>query len=144
MKRIYISLAFAGLLLGAASCDKGFEEVNVNPVLPATLDPVYLFSNAQFSAAIGTFYYQSQIVQQIVTPFTGVLEGGNHNIVYDPNSNALFNSMYTGPVKFLADVINQTKTSTTRTNLYQMARIWRAYVFQVLVDTYGDVPYSEA
>ena len=25
-----------------------------------------------------------------------------------------------------------------------MARIWRAYVFQVLVDTYGDVPYSEA
>lgn len=137
-------MACFGLLIGTASCDKGFEEVNVNPVLPTTLDPVYLFSNAQFSSAIGTYNYQSQIVQQLVTPFTGVLEGGNHNIVYDPNSNALFNSMYTGPVKFLADVINQTKTNTARSNLYNMARIWRAYVFQVLVDTYGDVPYTES
>jgi hypothetical protein len=25
-----------------------------------------------------------------------------------------------------------------------MARIWKAYVFQILVDTYGDVPYFEA
>jgi hypothetical protein len=144
MKKLFISLAFAGLLLGVGSCDKGFEEVNMNPVLPTTLDPVYLFSNAQFSSAIGTYNYQSQIVQQLVTPFTGVLEGGNHNVVYDPSANALFNSMYTGPVKLLADVINQTKTSTTRTNLYNMARIWRAYVFEVLVDTYGDVPYFEA
>lgn len=144
MRRIYISFIIAGLLTGAVSCDKGFEEVNVNPVLPTTLDPVYLFSNAQFSSAVATYNYQMEIVQQIITPFTGVLEGGNHNLVYDPNANALFNSMYTGPVKYLADIINQTKTNETRSNLYNMSRIWRAYVFQVLVDTYGDVPYTEA
>lgn len=144
MRRIYISFMLAGLLTCIASCDKDFEQVNINPVLPATINPVYLFSNAQFSSAIGTYNYQSEIVQQIITPFTGVLEGGNHNLVYDPNANALFNAMYTGPVKYLADIINQTKSDTGRTNLYNMARIWRAYVFQILVDTYGDVPYSEA
>jgi Starch-binding associating with outer membrane len=148
MKRIhiiYIALGF--LLTGASSCDKGFEKVNTNPVQATGLDPIYLFSNAQFSAAVNTLSYQSQIVQQIITPFTGVLEGGNHNIVYDPNSNALFNSMFTassGPVVLLVSVLNQTKTNALRSNLYNMARIMKAYVFQVLVDTYGDVPYSEA
>jgi hypothetical protein len=135
------------MLTGFTRCDKGFEQVNTNPVLATSLDPVYLFAQAQFSSALNTLPYQSAIVQQILTPFTGVLEGGNHNVVYDPNSNAMFNSMYTaanGPVVLLTSVIKSTKDNDARSNLYNMARIMRAYVFQVLVDTYGDVPYSEA
>ncbi len=147
MKRIYIYLVVCGLIFGTSSCDKDFEQVNTNPVLATSLDPVYLFSNAQFGSALATLYYQMQVVQQMNTPFTGVLEGGNHNIVYDPNTNANFNTLYTAPsgaVVLLTSVINQTKTNTARTNLYNMARIMKAYVFQVLVDTYGDVPYTEA
>jgi Starch-binding associating with outer membrane len=147
MKRIYIYLALAVLLTGFNGCDKGFVEINTNPVLATTLDPVYLFTNAQYGAAVSTLSYQSPIVQQILTPFTGVLEGGNHNIVYDPNSNALFNSYYTatgGPVVLLTDVIAKTADNPDRSNLYNMARIMKAYVFSVLVDTYADVPYSEA
>lgn len=144
MKRIYVSLAFIALLTGISSCDKDFEVVNTNPVLATSLDPVYLFSNAQFGSAVFTLHYESEIVQQIATHNTGVLSGGNHNVQYDPNTNATFNSLFTGPVKHLSDVINQTKTNPARSNLYNMARIWKAYVFQILVDTYGDVPYSEA
>lgn len=134
-------------------CDKNFEQVNQNPVLATSLDPGYLFTNAQFGSAILTLHYQSEIVQQINTPYTGVLEGGNHNIVYDPNTNMTFNLLFTGstsngvgpgPVKLLVDVINQTKANTARSNLYNMARIWKAYTFMILVDSYGDVPYSEA
>ncbi|HEX2535795.1 MAG TPA: SusD/RagB family nutrient-binding outer membrane lipoprotein [Chitinophagaceae bacterium] len=144
MKSIHSLILLLGLVLGLASCDKGFEQINTNPVLPTSLEPAYLFTNAQFSSAVGTWFYQSQIVQQINTPFTGVLEGGNHNIVYDPNTNALFNSFYTGPVKFLEDVLAKTRTDTTRSNLYNMTRIWRSYLYMVLVDTYGDVPYFSA
>ncbi|MEP7278483.1 MAG: SusD/RagB family nutrient-binding outer membrane lipoprotein [Bacteroidota bacterium] len=147
MKRTYISLTLLGFLLGITGCDKNFEQINTNPVQATTLDPIYLFSNAQFSSAQNTLSYQCAIVQQIITPFTGVLEGGNHNIVYDPNTNANFNSLYTatsGPVVLLTDVINQTKANAARSNLYNMARIMKAYVFSVLVDTYGDVPYTEA
>lgn len=145
MKRITNKiLVLAVLLTGLSSCDKDFEEVNRNPVLATTTDPAYLFSNAQFTSAIQTFHYQSEIVQQINTPYTGVLEGGNHNIVFDPNSNAAFNTLYNNPVRFLTDVIDKTKDDAARSNLYHMARIWKAYVFQVLVDTYGDVPYFEA
>jgi len=147
MKRIYIYLSLTGLLLGMSGCDKSFVQVNTNPVGATTLDPIYLFSNAQFGSAVSTITYQNEIVQQIITPFTGVLEGGNHNIVYDPNSNAIFNSLYTatgGPVVLLTAVINQTKANAARSNLYNMARIMKAYVFSVLVDTYGDVPYAQA
>ncbi|MEO6221325.1 MAG: SusD/RagB family nutrient-binding outer membrane lipoprotein [Ginsengibacter sp.] len=147
MKRLSIYLFTAAMLAGLNSCDKNFEKVNINPVLATALDPVYLFSNAQFTSAINTITYQNEIVQQIITPFTGVLEGGNHNVVYDPNANALFNTMYAapnGPVVLLTTVINQTKDNPTRSNLYNMARIWKAYVFLVLVDTYGDVPYFDA
>lgn len=146
MKKLFIYLTIASIFWGSTSCDKGFEEVNVNPVLATGIDPVYLFSNAQFGSAIATQNYQMQIVQQINTPYTGVLEAGNHNVVYDPNSNANFNSLYlqNGPVNLLTTVIAQTKDLPARSNLYNMSRIWKAYVFMVLVDTYGDVPYFEA
>ena len=147
MKTKYIYLILLVFLTGLNSCDKDFEQINTNPVLATSLDPMYLFSTAEYSSGVSTLNYQSALVQQILTPFTGVLEGGNHNIVYDPNSNALFNSYYTassGPVVLLTDVLNKTKSLPARSNLYNMARIWKAQVFMVLVDTYGDVPYSEA
>ncbi|WP_221392289.1 SusD/RagB family nutrient-binding outer membrane lipoprotein [Dyadobacter sp. NIV53] len=146
MKKIFIYLTIICVFAAASACDSGFEDVNKNPVLATTTDPVYLFSNAQFGSAIATQNYQMQIVQQINTPYTGVLEGGNHNAVSDPNSNANFNSLYlqNGPVNLLTTVIYFTKDNPARSNLYNMARIWKAYVFMVLVDTYGDVPYFEA
>ncbi|WP_345329665.1 SusD/RagB family nutrient-binding outer membrane lipoprotein [Mucilaginibacter defluvii] len=154
MKKKYIIALLASMItLGA--CKKNFEEINVNPVLPADLEPSYLFSNAQFSAALPNYYYQPMIVQQLITPNTGVLEGGNHNVSYDPNTNITFNYMYrstsntsgaivTGPVVLLTTVLDKLKDQPARSNLYNMARIFKAYVFMILVDTYGDVPYTEA
>lgn len=142
-KRLIIPLV-AALLFCVSGCDKDFEQINTNPVLPTSLDAGYLFSNAEFLTATPTLPYHMQIVQQIGTPFTGVLEGGNHNIINDNNTNPVFNNYYGGPVRLLIAVIDQTKDNPARSNLYNMARIWKAFVFHILVDTYGDVPYTEA
>jgi hypothetical protein len=144
MKNIFFRLLFCGLLLAGNSCDQDFEEINTNPILATSLDPAYLFSTAQFAAAQPTHHYQGEIVQQVNTPFTGVIEGGNHNVVIEANANALFNALYGGPVRNLIDILAQTKDNPARSNLYHMSRIWKAYVFMLLVDTYGDVPYFEA
>ena len=88
-----IYLILLAFLTGLNSCDKDIEQINTNPVLATSLDPIYLFSTAEYSSGVSTLNYQSALVQQILTPFTGVLEGGNHNIVYDPNSNALFSEL---------------------------------------------------
>jgi hypothetical protein len=42
------------------------------------------------------------------------------------------------------DVVVKTKDLPTRSNLYNEARIWKAYIFMILTDTYGDIPYFEA
>lgn len=144
MKKIFVVPFLIIVILTLDSCDKNFEEINTNPILATTLDPVYLFSGAQQASAIPTYHYHGEIVQQIITPYGGVVEGGNRNTVIEANANATFNTLYTGPIRNLTDVINTLKDNPDKTNLYNMARIWRAYCYQILVDTYGDVPYSEA
>jgi hypothetical protein len=144
MKKL-ILYSIISLMTTIISCDKDFEEVNINPILPTNIDPIYLFSNSLVSSAFYTIRYEDAIVQQINTPFTGVLQGGNHNVWFEANNtSSSYNTLYAGSVKLLTDVIDRTKDDPSRTNLYNMARIWRAYVFQVLVDTYGYVPYFEA
>lgn len=143
MKTIYLYLFLIGIIL--SSCDKGFVEVNTNPVAPTNLDPAYLLTNAQYSAMLYTIQYQSPIAQQIITPFGSTLEGGQHNIWFEPgDGSSVFGDLYPGSLKYLFDIIDRTKEDPSRSNLYNMARIWKAYCFQVVVDTYGYVPYFEA
>jgi hypothetical protein len=52
--------------------------------------------------------------------------------------------VYTGVIKPLVQIISLIKDNPASKNLYNMVRIWKAYAFMTLVDTYGDVPYSEA
>ncbi len=143
MKTIYPYLLLIGIIL--SSCDKGFIEVNTNPVAATNLDPAYLLTNAQYSAMLYTIQYQSPIAQQIITPFGSTLEGGQHNIWFEPgDGSSVWGDYYPGCINLLTDIIDRTKDDPARSNLYNMARIWKAYCFQVLVDTYGYVPYSEA
>ena len=143
MKTIYPYLFLLGLLV--SSCDKDFEEVNTNPVATTSLDPIYLLANAQYSSMLYTIQYQNAIVQHTVTPFGSTLEGAQHNVWYEPgDGSSVFGDLYPGALKQLFDIIEKTKNNPDRSNLYNMARIWKAYCFMILVDTYGDVPYSEA
>lgn len=142
MKTIYLYLLLIAIIL--SSCDKDFVETNMNPVAPTSVDPAYLFANSQVSAMLYNIQYQSPIIQQINTPFTGVLEGGNHNVWFEPGDESIVWGELYPCINMLTDVITKTKDDPSRINMYNMARIWKAYCAQVLVDTYGYVPYSEA
>lgn len=144
MKRNFIVITITLLMTMNISCDKNFEEINTNPALADDLNPAYLFSNAQRLSAIPSYHYQGEIVQHINTPYGGQLAAGNRNIINDQHANAAFNTLFTGPIRYLIEVVNKTQDNPDESNLYHMARIWKAYCFQLLVDTYGDVPYSEA
>ncbi|WP_161888896.1 SusD/RagB family nutrient-binding outer membrane lipoprotein [Pontibacter russatus] len=144
IKNIYKSVVLIALLIGAGGCDKDFEEINTNPIQPTTLNPEYLFSDALRTSAVNTLGYQAAIVQQVQIPYSGNPAGGNLNVVNETQSAPIFNDLYTLSIRNLTAIIDMTKDDPDRSNLYNMARIWRAYCFQILVDTYGDVPYFEA
>ena len=149
MKKITFILTLALLFGGLSSCDKGFDALNVSPVAPTALNPVFTFNNALLSSTFGgsILVFEEAIVQQIYTPNNGVNAGGNFNIDNRGAAGvngAIWHGYYQGVVRHLVDIINQTSSNANRTNLYNMARIWRAHAFIVLTDTYGDVPYTEA
>lgn len=144
MKIKYLFPAIIAVLTGMNSCDKDFEEINTNPVSAITMDPEYIFSNAQRNSVQTGLHYEGEIVQQINVPYGGVLEGGNRNTFNDSNADDNFTSLYQNSIRGLVDVIDKVKEDPVKINLYSMARIWKAYCFQILVDTYADVPYSEA
>lgn len=146
MKKILkYSLLFVVIAI-AASCTKKLEEINVNRVSPTSLDPALLLNNAIINTSFPTrtVIYEMSIVQQMVTPNGGVLTGGNFNQDSRDVTNAsIWAVYYQNVIKYTHDVIAKTKNQPTRANLYNMARIWQAYAFMILTDTYGAIPYTE-
>lgn len=148
--KIYITGLIAAISL-LASCDKGFNDLNINKVDPTSLEPVLVMNRSVIDAALTSdantqamFCYNFGIVQQIITPFGSSLTGANYNQLYQANASILWSVYYTDVVKQIVDVVAKTKGDTKQSNLYNSARIWKAYVFMVLTDTYGDIPYFDA
>ncbi|CAA9289463.1 MAG: Cell surface glycan-binding lipoprotein, utilization system for glycans and polysaccharides (PUL), SusD family [uncultured Adhaeribacter sp.] len=143
---LYILTSFA-LLVGTAGCEKGFDEMNVNPVQPTALNPINLLNRAMISTTNGGYnhlVYEIGIVQQLVSPNGGVLTGANFNLENRDAAGSNWREFYRGVLKHTADVKQMTANDPTRANLYHMSRIWHSLSAMILTDTYGDVPYSEA
>lgn len=140
----YIGATLASLFL--FGCDKGFDEMNVNPIALTAVEPSYQLNTAivNTAPAYGNLSYETTIVKQMITPFSG--QGSAANFNQDNRSVAAgnWNTFYQTNIKELTDVIAKTKDVPARSNLYNMARIWQAYSFMILTDTYGDIPYTQA
>jgi hypothetical protein len=139
----YILLIFT---LIAVSCDKGFDELNINKTAATTVNPAFILNNAVINTSFVStiFIYEVSVVQQIVTPNSGVLTGANFNQDNRDATNQNWVRYYRSVIRYTADVITQTKDVPARSNLRNMARILQAFSFMVLTDTYGDIPYFDA
>jgi len=124
-------------------CDKDFKEINTNPYSITSIDPALLLAGAQ-RHHIGNWAGENLIVQQFAVPYnTGANLGFNFNEDIDDFSNPKW-GVYNGSLKNIIQALNLLGPSTSRVNLKSMLRIMKAEIFMGLVDTYGDVPYSEA
>ncbi|MCB0665798.1 MAG: SusD/RagB family nutrient-binding outer membrane lipoprotein [Saprospiraceae bacterium] len=126
------------------SCDKGFDELNTNPIELTSIDPTFQLNAAILSSAYGynNLTYETTIVKQMITPFIGVGTGGNLNQDNRSATQGNWQTGYRSQVKNLVDGI--ASVDPEKTNLLSMLRIWKAHAFMVLTDTYGDIPYFEA
>lgn len=144
-----LSLLFSLSLL--SGCDKGFDEVNINKVDPTSLAPSMVLNKAIISTTyldgfgtLGMLTYNFGIVQQIITPYGSSLSGANYDQVNNSNTPLVWTNFYRNVLKQLVAVLDQTKSDPLQSNTYNEARIWKAYAFMILTDTYGDIPYFEA
>ena len=147
MKKILSYSLLVVLMVSSVSCDKGLEELNVNKTSPSSLDPALLLNNAIINTSFPSrsLIFDVGIIQQMISPNGGVLAGANFNLdSRDGTIAAIWTVYYQNVVKYTRDVLARTKGNTARSNMYNMARIWDAYVFMILTDEYGDVPYTDA
>lgn len=145
MKKLKTYFALTACLF-AISCDKGFDELNTNPTAVTTVNPAFLLNNAVINASFPSpiLWYDMSIVQQTVTPNSGVLAGANFNQDNRDYTRQIWIRYYPSVIRNTKTTIDIASENPTRTNLVQMARIWQAHGFMVLTDTYGDIPYFDA
>jgi hypothetical protein len=126
------------------SCTKGFEKKNQDPYAITTIDPGLLFTGSERNMNIGSWDGEQTIVQQYINAYNaGATAGFQFNLDVDGYSNDRWGA-YTGVIKPLVQIISIIKDDPAKKNLYDMVRIWKAFAFMTVVDTYGDAPYSEA
>ncbi len=132
------------LLIMHTACDDKFDELNTNKVSPTSIDPAFILNTAIQNSSRQALIYEAGIVQQIISPNSGVLTGANYNQDNRPGTLANWQGIYRNVIKNTRDVLKSLEGNPERSNLLQMARIVQAYGFMVLTDSYGDIPYSEA
>ncbi len=142
-------LTLVMLLLAFASCDDGFEELNVNPTQANDLDPGFQFTYVQLQTS-GERYenwravliYSSTMIQHLAA-LPGYWSGDKY--LYNAGyASSLWDRAYGNQVKDITDLYNRLQGDPDMVNLFAAVRIWRAVIFQRLTDLYGDLPYSEA
>lgn len=146
MKKLVNYIFILTFLVFTSSCDQNFDEWNTNRVNATSVDPVFQLNNATSNSnasSFGTLVYEMGIVQQIISPNSGVLTGANYNQDNRASTQTNWQNYYRNVIKNTKDVINRVKSDPARNNLYQMTRIIQATAFMLLTDTYGAIPYKE-
>lgn len=135
-------------------CTKKFDQINTDPTAytQANFDPNYLLTTSQL-AYTGSFdfsyetwranlIYSSTLMQQLSTVI-GYWAGDKY-LLNEAYTAAYWQVAYPEQVKPVVDLVEFTRGKDKYKNLYQIARIMKAMIFQRITDLYGDVPYSEA
>ena len=144
MKKISGFIIPLAVALCLVSCTKGFEEKNQDPYAITKIDPELLFTGAEQGMNVGNWDGEQTIVQQYLNAYNaGATAGFQFNEDIDQYNTPRW-GLSTGVIKPLVQIISLIKDDPAAKNLYNMVRIWKAYAFMTLVDTYGDVPYSDA
>ncbi len=139
LKKITASIMII-LLVGA--CTGDFEELNTDPTLltEESVRPSVLFTSVlkrsifasyeNTAGRVGEFsqYYASQASGNLFTPI---------------NYTSPFN-WYRSYVVNINEVMRLTADDPQRTDQHAMARIWKVWVYHMMTDAYGDIPYFEA
>jgi hypothetical protein len=149
MKRLII------LLLIITGCSKEhFMNVNTDPAATGAEEyqPDYLLTTTQlnYTGSADNAYEVSRteingiaMMIQHMAAISDIFYGDKY--MRDPGSwGAYFDRAYTAQVRYVVDLMQLTKGKPQYANLYQMARIMKALVFERLTDIYGDVPYFQA
>lgn len=143
MKYIFKSIMLV-LLISFASCEKSLEEVNIDPNNSPSAKDANVLTAAQGYIAYNVDYElngnMSHLWAQYYTWGIGVSIGNEERYVAQPND---FDNYW---IRSYASALTDLKflTKSEDSGYKGVAKVLQVYVYQGLVDHFGDVPFSEA
>ncbi|KLT64680.1 SusD/RagB family nutrient-binding outer membrane lipoprotein [Pedobacter sp. BMA] len=148
IKYIIKGIAVLSLAIAVSGCEKNFLEINDNPNTPTTTTPELVLP-AALAATGGVVNNSFNILGNLLA---GNWAQSPDFAFYQPQETYAFTSGTYNTVwtNIYADALNDFRYVETQSaasgkvNAQAIARIMQAYNFQILVDTWGDVPYTEA
>lgn len=146
MKNIY-KILFLSLAVIFASCEDELD-INTNPNFPNEITPGLALTSAQGSLAtvmggeltnLGGFWSQYYTQSPVASQYEA-MDQYNLNTDY---ANRMWTETYAGCLNDLQFVINESN-ETGETGTVLIATLLKAYTYQVMVDLFDAVPYTEA
>lgn len=132
-------------LIALVSCSN-FEEVNTDPARSSETQPEFLLGNAEKRAndLLYDTYYNGRIGMELAQYWTGTDKTSDSRFLF--TSDALWNSLYSGPLMDLQEIKNyyNRHPDETNANMLAVSEILKSWIFHILTDVYQDIPYSQA
>ena len=154
LKKITILCIVLALGAMGGGCKKDFEAINTDPgqITAGQINFNYLFTNAQLLTSGNTdgngyedwrnnLIYSGCMIQHLSS--TKPYWEGDKYLYSAAYNSAYWDNNYPNSIADIVEVITHSK-DTAHYNLYQISRIFKAFMFQRMTDMYGDCPYSQA
>jgi hypothetical protein len=135
-----------GLVWVASACDSGLTDVNENPNAPTDVPAGFLFAQSIQTAVQQTFDAGLMLQHTSIWPQHFVQlqypdeETGE---VRPARMEGYWGTYYSGALADIQTVIDK-GVESGNVNIEAMGRIWKAWIFHIVTDLWGDVPYSQA
>ncbi len=140
MKQLFVLCCLLPLLSGCFD----FEEINDNPNNIKDVDPGGLLGAAIYDGVHRNLYnshrFGMYLGQQVTN--TSLINEIHRYVISPAESNRIYDYLYR-ILNDVEDIINNSKENNYP-NYEAAGYVLKAWMFSILTDTFGDVPYSEA
>ncbi|WP_166336237.1 SusD/RagB family nutrient-binding outer membrane lipoprotein [Sphingobacterium chungjuense] len=142
-----IKIVLLGIVCSSilTSCNKDFQEINTNPNTSPRVQPENLLAPALAKSVSANMSRSQRITNELMQVTVNMGDGEGRIFRYDIRTNEadhMWNNLYVQLRNFrdiyeYADELNQPEYKA----IAQISEVW---LFSILTDIYGDIPYSQA
>jgi Starch-binding associating with outer membrane len=135
------------LVLSTASCKKEFAEVNTNPNQPSNVNPAYVLTNGIYQSAFRYYDVEANMDGGLIISqqWAKIQYTDEDRYRFRTTSYTnTWNQFYSVGIKDFTYLKELTVKDGGNDAYNAVGSVMRCWLFQILTDTYGDIPYTEA
>ena len=145
IQKIYKTLFILGIVLLMGSCTEDFEETNLDPNSFNFSSPENIFPGVVFRTLDLIGGDMNTNMYMNYASYTGGKGGQFPKFYYSESGvNRYWNSFYVDILKNNQEIIDNFSGRPGFANRVLIAKVWKSYVYSVMVSTFGGVPFDKA